>query len=76
MEVYEPYLSGLNISYRWTALNTSNIYATNMGFADDAGLDRQNNRHLYGFTDKLLIVGLCLTGAIILFKAFERGWKA
>jgi hypothetical protein len=77
MEVYEPYnSSGNNTSYRWTVMNITNVYATNMGLLDDKGLDRQNNKHIYGFTDKLLIVALVLISGVVLFRAFEKGWKA
>lgn len=76
LQVYEPYQSTYGgTSYRWTYLNTSAIYNTNIAFMDDKA-DRQNNDYIYTFNEKLLIIIVCAVVFSVLFNILRRAWRA
>lgn len=77
LEVYEPYQNSYgSTSYRWTELHITSVFATNMDYVDDAGLDRQNDSYRYTTDQKILILIFCAVCLLGVFLIFRRAWKA
>lgn len=76
LEVYEPYQSTYgSTSYRWTSLPTSEIFSTNIAFVDDKA-DRENDADIYSFSDRLLIIIVCILFVAGVGFVLWRVWHA
>jgi len=76
LEVYEPYYQSGYTYQRWTSLPITQIYATNIALEDTTNLDRQNNRHLYTTTERIMMFISILGVGLILITCLRSAWKA